>query len=200
MEHALLVLETVIGKSIDWNFDLWMASLDFRKAFDKIGHDSLFGALRAQGVPPEYVDLLATFYQNQTGAVEGSMVFPIQRGVKQGDVLSPALFNAGFEEAIYCWKRRLTTHGFDVGAQERLTNERYADDLLVYAKSLPELVCIIELLCEELGKVGLQSNGAKIKIHNLFGRVCGLCSCQWRRGGNIEVRCCSQIFGPKIVW
>ena len=121
MEHALLVLDTVIGKSMDWNFDLWMASLDLRKAFDKIEYDSLFGALRAQGVPPEYVDLLASFYQNQTGAVEGSMAFPIQRGVKQGDVLSPALFNAGLEEAISCWKRRLTTHGFDVGTQDAFT-------------------------------------------------------------------------------
>ena len=105
MEHALLGLETVIGKSMDWNFDLRMASVDLRKAFDKIEYDSLFGALRAQGVPPEYVDLLTNFYQSQTSAVEGNAVFPIQRGVKQRDVLSPALFNAGSEEAISCWKR-----------------------------------------------------------------------------------------------
>ena len=55
----------------------------------------------------------------------------------------------------------MTTQGFDVGAQERLTNVRYAGDLLVYAKWFPELVCTIELLCEELGKVSLQLNGAK---------------------------------------
>ena len=91
VEHALLVLETVIGKSMDWNFDLWMASLDLRKAFDKIEYDSLFGVLRAQGVPLEYVDQLASLDQNQTGAVERNAAFPIQSGVKQGDVLSPAV-------------------------------------------------------------------------------------------------------------
>ena len=61
VEHTWLVLETVIGKSTDWNFDLWMASLDLRKTIDKIKYDSLFGALRVQGVPPEYLDLLARF-------------------------------------------------------------------------------------------------------------------------------------------
>jgi hypothetical protein len=37
-----------------------------------------------------------------------------------------------------------------------LTNVRYAADLLVYAKSFPELVYMIESLCEELALVGVQ--------------------------------------------
>ena len=71
-----------------------MASLDLRRAFDKIEHESFFGALRAQGLPNVYIDLLRVLYRNQSGVVEGvegSDPFNIQRGIKQGDVLSPAL-------------------------------------------------------------------------------------------------------------
>ena len=32
------------------------------------------------------------------------------------------------------WKQRLTDHGVDVGLAERLTNIRYADDILLFAK------------------------------------------------------------------
>ena len=60
--------------------------------------------------------------------------FPIQRGVKQGDVISPLLFNAGLEHAMRKWKLRLQHCGFDLGNGEILTNMRYADDVMLYAK------------------------------------------------------------------
>ena len=121
MEHALLVLESVIGKSMHWTFDLWMAGLDLRKAFNKIEYYSLFVAWSAQGVPPEYVNLLANsskIKQVQWKEARLSLYNAMWNKVM---VLSPALFNAGLEEAISCWKRRLTTHGFDVGTQDAFT-------------------------------------------------------------------------------
>ena len=50
------------------------------------------------------------------------------------------------------------------GFQERLTNTRYADDVLLYAKSLEELQRMTELLIIELRKVGLHLNADKTKI------------------------------------
>ena len=47
IDHAFPVLETMIGKSIEWA--LWCASLDLRKTFDRIAHRSLFEALHDQG-------------------------------------------------------------------------------------------------------------------------------------------------------
>ena len=55
---------------------------------------------------------------------------------------------------------QLTEHG----TQERLTNVRYADDILLFGKSLAEVTEMMEFLGVELSKAGLSINGAKTKI------------------------------------
>ena len=88
------------GQCIEWNSSLWSASLDLRKAFDRVEYASLFEALRDQGVHDDYLSILARIYSDQNGQVRGSDMFPIERGVKQGDVISPLLFNAALELAM----------------------------------------------------------------------------------------------------
>ena len=90
--------------------------------------------------------------------------FPIQRGAKQDDVLSPALFNAGLELALARWKCNLSQHGLHVGGTERLTNIRYADDILLFAKSLEELVFMMESLVHELAHIGPGTNSIDIAV------------------------------------
>ena len=80
------------------------------------------------------------------------------------------LFNAGLETAIRRWRARLQTHGLLLcNGSERLTNIRYADDLMLYAKSSDELCAILELLVEELDRVGLALNADKTKA---FATAC----------------------------
>ena len=163
VEDAFVVLASVCSKSLEWNFPVWFASLDLKKAFDRIEYSSLFGALQSKGVPRPYLKFLAALYCNQTGDVNGK-TFPIQRGVKQGDVISPLLFNAGLEHAMRKWKLRLQHCGFDLGNGEILTNVRYADDLMLYAKHCDELVFMMGIVIEELSSVGLHLNTSKTKI------------------------------------
>ena len=79
--------------------------------------------------------------------------FPYNKGVKKGDVLSPELFNAGLEEAISSWKRRLATHGLgDQGTRKNVwqmfdmlmiflcmqsLSQNWFTWLKVYAENLP---------------------------------------------------------------
>ena len=72
----------------------------------------MFAALRCQGTPEAYIQLLGALYEKQKGSVNGSFYFDILRGVKQGDVLSSMLFNAGLEAAFRAWVCRLTSEGF----------------------------------------------------------------------------------------
>ena len=50
-----------------------------------------------------------------------------------------------------------------------MTNVRYADDLMLFAKSLDEAVDMVNLLQEELRKAGLEMNAKKTKVMTTDG-------------------------------
>jgi hypothetical protein len=88
LEEALVTLETLVSKTNEWHVPLFIASLDLKKAFDRVEHASLVDALLSQDVPDPYVDLIAELYNDQLGSADGSRPFQIARGVRQGDVLA----------------------------------------------------------------------------------------------------------------
>ena len=84
-----LVCERVseLSKSVEFNVLLWIVTIDLRTSFERVDHAGLFRALRSQMVHG-HVALLERLYKTQFGNV-GTYCFPISRGVRQGDVLSP---------------------------------------------------------------------------------------------------------------
>jgi hypothetical protein len=162
----------LLEKMAEYGLPFWVAAIDFEKAFDTVGHDSLWHALTDTGVPVAYVRTLALLYSGQRGVVGdgiASKPFEIHRGTKQGDPLSPAIFNAVLEKAlakiIPVWNRR--KYGIQLGVYQRrgrLCNLRFADDLLLIATSKRQLTTMLRELIEEVGKVGLVVHAGKSKV------------------------------------
>ena len=81
-----------------------MVFVDYRKAFDTVEHPSLWKALESQGLSSCYINLLQKLYCNTSGRIMLdclSKEFAMKRGVKQGDPMSPTLFNAVLEDIFY---------------------------------------------------------------------------------------------------
>ena len=108
-----------------------------REAFDTIDHCALIEALRSRHLPEEYVAFLFSLYINQKTHVNHSSQFPVQRGIKQGDILSAILFNCILDMAFGVWRLSLTYERiFLAHGALRLTNIQHANDVLLYAESL----------------------------------------------------------------
>lgn len=147
IEDALLCAEVAVSSAIEFNSPLWLLSIDLRKASDTIDHEYLFKALGYHGLDPSYITLLRKLYGKQQATVQGSQHFDVQRGVKQGDVLSAIIFNCVLDVASENWKRQLSDEGILIeSGHDRLTSTRYADDILLCARSLKGFERMTELL------------------------------------------------------
>ena len=89
--------------------------------------------------------------------------FQIGKGVRQGCVLSPCLFNVYAEYIIGNAGLEEAQAGIKI-AGRNINNLRYADDTTLIAESEEELKSLSMKVREESGKVGLKLNIQKTKI------------------------------------
>ena len=177
----------------EWKYPLWVAAVDFKKAFDSVTHRALWQALKDQGVSQGYINLLDKLYHKQTGMVKTekmSKLFNIERGVKQGDPLSSLLFNSVSEHVMRPLKERWESkYGIRMGTdKDVLTNLRFADDILLVSHSLPSMTQMIEDLSRQAGMVGLSLHPEKTKIlRNKWASKRGVPSYVMADGMRIEV-------------
>jgi len=113
-----------------------IANLDVRKAFDSLSHASIYNTLKACGARKDFVDYVQSSYEVGGNCLCGegwrSVEFVPARGVKQGDLLSPILFNLIINRllsrgpnakgpGIFIWSstaRLLHTYQPDLAAQQ----------------------------------------------------------------------------------
>ena len=89
--------------------------------------------------------------------------FQIGKGVRQGCILSPCLFNlyAEYTMKMLDWKKRQA--GFKI-AGRNINNLRYADDTTLMVESEEELKSLLMKVKEESETVGSKLNIQKMKI------------------------------------
>ena len=89
--------------------------------------------------------------------------FQIGKGVLQGCILSPCLFNFYAEYIMRNARPDDALAGIKI-ARRNTNNHRYADDTILTAESKEELKSLFKKMKEESEKAGLKLNVQKMKI------------------------------------
>ena len=130
-------------------------------------HNKLWKILQEIGISDLLTSLLRNLYASQEVTVRTGHGttdwFQIGKGVRQGCILSPCLFNFYAEYSM----RNTGLEGAQAGikiAGRNINHLRYADDTTLMAESEEELKSLLMKVKEESEKVGLNLNIQKAKI------------------------------------
>ena len=147
--------------------NIYFCFIDYAKAFDWVDHNKLWKVLKKMGIPDHLTGLLRNLYAGQEATIrtrhETTDWFQIGKGVHQGCILSPCLFNLYAKYIMWNAKLDEAQAGIKI-ARRNINNLRYADNTTLMAESEEELQSLLMKVKEESEKIGLTLNIQKTKI------------------------------------
>ena len=156
-----------IIKTREFQKNIYFYFIDYTKAFDSVDHNKLWKILKEMGIPDHLTCLLRNLYTGQEATVRTGHGttdwFQIGKGVRQGCILSPCLFNFYAEYIMRNAGLEETQAGIKIPGRN-INNLRYADDTTLMAESEEELKSLLMKVKKESEKVGLKLNIQKMKI------------------------------------
>ena len=167
LENSAVIVNIrwIIEKEREFQENIYFCFIDYAKAFECVDHNKLENSLR-DGVPDYLTCLLKNLYAGQEAAVRTghgtTLWFKIGKGVCQGCILSPCLFNLYAEYIMKNTALDEAQAGMKT-AGRNINNLRYADDTTLMAES-EELKSLLIKVKEESKKLGLKLNIQKTKI------------------------------------
>ena len=133
-------------KAREFQKNIYFCFIDYAKAFDYVDHNKLWKILQEMGIPDHLTCLLRNLYAGQEATVRTGHGttdwFQIGKGVCQGCILSPCLFNL-YAEYIMRNARLEETQAEIKNAGRNINNFTYAGDTNLMAKSEEELKSLL---------------------------------------------------------
>ena len=129
-------------KARQFQKNIYFCFIDYAKALDCVDHNKLWKILKEIGTPDHLICLLRNLYAGQEATVRTGHGttdwFQIGKGVCQGCILSPYLFNLYAEYITRNTGLKETQAGIKI-ARRNINHLRYADDTTLMAESEEEL-------------------------------------------------------------
>lgn len=167
-QENLSILDAVLHQAHSLKSEVYLGFLDLAKAFDSVSHDTVRRVLVDRGVPSSLVGYIMSTYKDSTTmlTVQGKELGNVElnKGVKQGDPLSPCLFNLILDEVIRSVRARPC--GVPIG-EETASILAFADDLVLIASTPEGLQNNVDLSLGILRSGGLQANPGKCRAFSL---------------------------------
>ena len=128
----------IIEKAREFQKNIYFCFIDYAKAFDYMDHNKKWKILKEMGIPDHLTCLLRNLYAAQEATVRTGHgktdQFQIGKGVHQGCILSPCLFNLYAKYIMWNPKLDEAQAGIKI-ARRIINNLRYADDTTLMVES-----------------------------------------------------------------
>ena len=161
--EGIFNLRTICERATDVQKDVKICFIDYTKAFDPVKHFKMIECLSEIGIDNKDLQIISKLYWEQSASVrtESGMTseFKIKKGVRQGCVLSPNLFNL-YTEKIF--REVEDMKGVNIGVLN-INNLRYADDTVLLAEGAMFLQALLTTVNEKGKPYGMEMNIIKTK-------------------------------------
>ena len=163
MDHIQSATQ-LIEKTREYKQPLLLCFVDYVKAFDSVELNAVWNALSRAGVDPKYINMLEQCNLDTSTNIKlfhKNLTVPIRKGVRQGDTISPKLFTAALHHAMMDldWSDK----GISIDGK-RLSNLRFADDIVLISTSSAELQQMVNELDAAGKAIGLEMNRSKTEV------------------------------------
>ena len=167
--EAIRIIDDMIFYTSHNNLPGFLLAIDFEKAFDSVSRDFLQKALSSFGFGPSFQNWIKVMYTNTVSCImnDGNSTgfFALERGVRQGDPLSPYLFILCIEIIAHKIRNGNLVQGIRFGDCE--VTQVYADDMTILVAN-KESIRRVELIFADFEMLsGLRVNQDKTKNFDL---------------------------------
>ena len=181
---SIRVLQDIMSYTLEKRLPGLVLFIDFEKAFDTIEWKFIWKALEKYNFGNQLIKWIKVLYNNPEGCVLNNgytgKYFSLQRGVRQGDPLSPYIFILALELLAVKIREENAIRGFKI-SQRDIKIALYADDMTLMVKDLASAKTALRII-----KDFETSSGLKINIEKCEGLWLG--SDRFRTDTPLEIR------------
>ena len=150
----------ITEKAREFQKNIYFCFIDYAKAYDCVDHNKLWNIIQEMGIPDPLTCLLRNLYAGQEATVRTGRGttdwFQIGKGVRQGFILSPCLFNSYSEYITQNARPDKPQAGIKI-ARRNINILRYSDDTILMRKSKEELKILLIKVKEKSEKASFHS-------------------------------------------
>lgn len=154
----------IMNFTVEENIPGLLIFIDFQKAFDSLERSFLQSCLESFNFGQSFIRWVSSFYKNiQSCVINNGIIsdyFTVERGVRQGDPLSPYLFVVAVETLAIAIRQNPMIKGITIDKKETKLLQ-YADDTTVVLSDIDSAQTLFRLLDDFKRISGLAVNPSK---------------------------------------
>ena len=162
----------MIEKRREFNLEIHLLFIDYKKAFDNIQRQILFNILKSRHISDTLLKAIVDIYTQNKILIKFnkklSKPVEINKGVRQGCPLSPTLFNIYLDEIITKWQKQDITG--KLSKNQQLSMLLFSDDQVIIADTEDNLQKAVHKLNQIITEYSLSISVQKTQMMAFKGR------------------------------